>query len=655
MPARNSARPFGAALLAMALLLGVWLAHVTPVHAQSPLPAQAGPPANGSPISDPPASDPPGRVGRVARIVGAVSFRTGEQSDWQPATPNYPVTSGQAYWTEPGARAEFEIAATRLVLDQGSELVIDALDDRSFTARLAQGNVAFVLRRMAAGDTVTLHTPRGTVTIADPGRYVVQTGDTGRPGLVTVIEGAAQVAGPGLALTVGPGQTATISGQESLQGSIGPQASDPFITANAMPVRPTVIGPAAPPEQVQEMTGGAALAEAGQWDSVADYGRVWYPPVASNWVPYREGHWAYVLPWGWTWIDDAPWGFAPFHYGRWLQIGPRWAWSPGWTPGWAPWWGGGHYYRPVYAPALVAFVGFGAGAALGARFGSPVGWVPLGPREHYRPAFRASAGYAERINLGHGPDMTNTQYLNRHGTTVVPASAMINSRPVARNTRLVSPQAMAAAQPLAHPPSRPSQTNAGLSAPAGRGPGLAPGPMVAMPRPQAPGPVVNPRALPTAPMPVPIARPVAQGAFAPRGPSPDIARPPIPQAVAPSPAAPSPPARSPAGQPRVAQSPVQSPAAPSPAASSGPRPMPQIVVPQRQAQAPLPQIPQSARPTVMAAPPQALRWAPPTPTPHVAAPMQAPQRMAPPNPAPQMSHSARPASPRACPPGQRSC
>ncbi|MBC7635106.1 MAG: hypothetical protein H7251_05830, partial [Acetobacteraceae bacterium] len=526
MPARNAVRPFGAGLLAMAMLLGAWPAHVTPVHAQSPLPAQAqaGPPAGdlpavGPPASDPPASDPPGRVGRVARIVGAVSFRTGEQSDWQPTTANYPVTSGQAYWTEPGAQAEFEVAGTRLVLDQGSELVIDALDDRSITARLAQGNVALVLRRMAAGDTVTLHTPRGTVTIADPGRYVLQTGDTGRPGLVTVIEGAAQVAGPGLALTIGSGQTATISGQESLQGSIGPQASDPFIIANAMPLRPAVIGPATPPEQVQEMTGGAALAEAGQWDSVAEYGRVWYPPVASNWVPYREGHWAHVLPWGWTWIDDAPWGFAPFHYGRWLQIGPRWAWAPGWerAEGWAPGWGEGHRHRPVYAPALVAFVGFGAGAALGARFGSPVGWVPLGPREHYRPAFRASPGYAERINLGHGPDMNNTQYLNRHGTTVVPASAMINSRPVARNTRLVSPQTMAAAQPLVQPPSRPSQANAGLSAPAGRGLGFALGPMVATPRPQAPGLAVNSRALPTAPMPVPIARPVAQGAFAPRG------------------------------------------------------------------------------------------------------------------------------------------
>ena len=68
--------------------------------------------------------------------------------------------------------------------------------------------------------------------------------------------------------------------------------------------------------------------------------------VPSGWAPYRTGHWSYVQPWGWTWIDEQPWGFAPYHYGRWAKRNNRWFWVPPQRD-----------VRPVYAPALVAFVG----------------------------------------------------------------------------------------------------------------------------------------------------------------------------------------------------------------------------------------------------------------------------------------------------------
>ena len=73
---------------------------------------------------------------------------------------------------------------------------------------------------------------------------------------------------------------------------------------------------------------------------------VWVPRVAVGWAPYRDGHWAWISPWGWTWIDDAPWGYAPFHYGRWVNFGGNWGWVPGPIA-----------VRPVYAPALVVFIG----------------------------------------------------------------------------------------------------------------------------------------------------------------------------------------------------------------------------------------------------------------------------------------------------------
>jgi hypothetical protein len=117
-----------------------------------------------------------------------------------------------------------------------------------------------------------------------------------------------------------------------------------------------------------------------------DYGMVWVPAsLPAGWAPYRFGRWAWVQPWGWTWIDDAPWGFAPFHYGRWALFRGVWVWVPGSIA-----------YRPVYAPALVVFVGAGPGGAL---LNGRTRWFPLGPEEAYVPLYRASPAYVQRLNI----------------------------------------------------------------------------------------------------------------------------------------------------------------------------------------------------------------------------------------------------------------
>ena len=110
--------------------------------------------------------------------------------------------------------------------------------------------------------------------------------------------------------------------------------------------------------------------------------------------------WVWVRPWGWTWVDEAPWGFAPFHYGRWVHWGGRWGW-----------WPGAYVARPVFAPALVAWVGssnWGVSVNVG---GPAIGWVPLAPREVYVPWYRTTPRYVDRVNRhppppGHrpGPD-----------------------------------------------------------------------------------------------------------------------------------------------------------------------------------------------------------------------------------------------------------
>jgi hypothetical protein len=124
------------------------------------------------------------------------------------------------------------------------------------------------------------------------------------------------------------------------------------------------------------------------WNETSEYGPVWIPSsLPAGWAPYKFGRWAWVQPWGWTWIDDQPWGFAPFHYGRWAISRGVWVWVPG-----------SILHRPVYAPALVAFVGAGNGGAM--RNGN-FRWFPLGPREAYVPPYRASREYIRKVNIRH--------------------------------------------------------------------------------------------------------------------------------------------------------------------------------------------------------------------------------------------------------------
>jgi hypothetical protein len=135
-----------------------------------------------------------------------------------------------------------------------------------------------------------------------------------------------------------------------------------------------------------------------------------------GWSPYHYGHWAWVSPWGWTWVDDAPWGFAPFHYGRWVFVGGYWGWVPGPIA-----------IRPVYAPALVAFVGgrhFSLAIGIGGGVG--VGWFPLGPREVYVPSYRVSPAYVQNVNTS-STTVNNTYVTNVYNNQMNIRNTNINN------------------------------------------------------------------------------------------------------------------------------------------------------------------------------------------------------------------------------------
>jgi hypothetical protein len=469
--------------VALAALLGNTMPPLAPAaRAQPPQPAQAPPDRN--------PGDPPERVGRIAELSGPVSWRTGGDTRWSAASLNYPVSSGDAFWTEPAAVTAIELSACRIVLAGATEFDVTALGASGLHAVAAQGEAYLHLRDLAPGEVWSVQTPRGLIRLLGPGRYAIVAGTTAQPTVLTVLDGIADIQGPGLSLQVNANQTATIVGTESFLGSIGALRRDAFLDATLAAERPPQRLPAAIPQQVAVMPGGAELIESGSWSAAPEYGQVWYPPVSAGWVPYRHGHWAFVAPWGWTWVDDAAWGFAPFHYGRWLQLDGRWAWTPGEAVVAGP---------PVYAPALVAFVGIGAGVALGAALAAgSIGWVPLGPHEVYHPWYHASDAYVRQVNISHvtniqtinTTNLTVNDFVNRGAATQVPAAAMTGSRPIQAEARPLAPQEFAAARPvLGQQPLSPTAATAGVTPAVARQMNLSPEGMGA--HPGAPGPVVS--------------------------------------------------------------------------------------------------------------------------------------------------------------------
>lgn len=635
---RTQNNPFR--LTATIAVAGLLLAQILPRQALAqpapPPPAPSGVPANLQ------TGDPPARVGRLARITGTVSFHTQDETQWGPATLNYPVAAGDALWTQPSAQAEIEVSASRIVMAPTTELDVATLTDTAFQATLPQGEVYLNIQPAAPNETYAVQTPRGLVTLASPGRYAVNAGDTQNPSQITVVQGSAHVSGPGVELDVAANQTANISGTDTFQSAVGPAQPDAFLTAMLAQEQPPPQQGVAPPASVAAMPGGEDLSAYGTWTDTPDYGEVWYPQVASDWVPYREGYWAYVAPWGWTWVDSDPWGFAPFHYGRWAYVGSRWGWIPG-----------GEVGVPVYAPALVTFigvaaVGVGIGAALG---GGRIGWVPLGPREPFHPWYHASDRYLQDVNRGHvtnftamNRNVTINSFANRNAVTVVPASALSGSRPVRGLAQRIDPAQLAQARPvIGAQPLRPAATTVGVTPAVARQLNLAP----ASNRAVAPGPAIHARpafagATTQHPAALPLRNPAAPATPA-AGTHPFAATPAL-RAPAPGKAGPPPIHREP-----TLVGPGAAPHVTAPAVvAHPPAPAPHTLQPVHPALTPPPQFHAPAPPVVAHTPAPASVHAPPATAPQFHAPPAPAVVHAPPRPEPQF-HAPPPAQPHPAP------
>ena len=400
--------------------------------------------------------DPPGRVARLNYIQGSISFQPGGESDWVQANPNRPLTTGDNLWADRNSRGELHIGSSSIRVGSETGITFLNLDDRTVQIQLAQGSLNVHVRRLEGGDAYEIDTPNLAFTLQRPGEYRVDVDPNGNATTVTVREGEGDATGGGSEYHMDSGDQATFTGTDTLTFDAG-QAGRYDDFDNWCRSRDDREEHAQSARYVsRDVIGYDDLDDNGEWRNVPDYGYVWYPTrVAAGWAPYRFGHWVWVAPWGWTWVEDEPWGFAPFHYGRWAEVGGGWCWVPGPV-----------VVRPVYAPALVVFVGgprFGASLSFGV--GGGVAWFPLGPREVYVPPYRTSERYVQNVNVTNTTvnvtnvtnvynnvtinKVNNVTYMHQNNVNAVTAvshDTFVNARPVAASTVRVNPEQMRKAE-----------------------------------------------------------------------------------------------------------------------------------------------------------------------------------------------------------------
>jgi hypothetical protein len=384
---------------------------------------------------------PPARVGRVGFVDGEVSFYADRNDGWQRARVNFPVTSRNSIWTNGVGRAEIRVGASAFRISDESILDVVRLDDARSDLFLQRGSLNVRLRSYRGDeeyrDNVRIETSEGVVQLQMNGRYRIDSSAQRDETRVAVFAGQARFESGTGTLSVAAGRTLIVRGGAAPAFNFevaGETVFDRWAESRDQRWDETHQRVARDERVSPYMTGYEDLDAYGDWVEDREYGRVWAPRVvATGWVPYRYGSWAYVRPWGWTWVDDAAWGFAPFHYGRWVYRHTRWYW-----------WPGRYVLRPVYAPALVAWHGRG-NWSVSLSVGTPVGWFPLAPREHYVPAYSNNVTYIRNINNINVTNVTNNitvinppaHFQNQNtGATTVNGRVVVNGEPVWRTASI---------------------------------------------------------------------------------------------------------------------------------------------------------------------------------------------------------------------------
>ena len=365
--------------------------------------------------------DPPSRVARLAYAQGSVSFQPAGTDDWVTAGLNRPATTGDKLWSDRDGRVELQLDGSMIRLSNNTGISFLNLSNTVTQIQLSAGTVLVRVRRLDDNETYEIDTPNLAFSVLRPGLYKISVNEAGDSTAIRIRTGAGEVTGGGAAYSVHANDYATFSGFDRLSANSENYGNEEDQFDNWAATRDRRSEHSNSARYVSaDVVGYEDLDDHGSWRQTPDNGNVWFPRTSvPDWAPYHYGHWDYIEPWGYTWVDDEPWGFAPFHYGRWVSYQGSWGWVPA-----PPRSEGVAYVRPVYAPALVAWVGgphFAIGVGVGGgqnESGESVGWFPLAPREVYVPSYRVSRNYVNNVNVSN-TTVNSTVVNNYYNNTVV--------------------------------------------------------------------------------------------------------------------------------------------------------------------------------------------------------------------------------------------
>ena len=421
--------------------------------------------------------DPPSRVARLAYAKGSVSFQPAGTDDWVTAGLNRPVTTGDKLWSDNDGRTELQLNGSLVRLSSNTGFSFLNLSDHVTQIQLTSGTLLVQVRRLDENETYEIDTPNLAFSVLRPGVYKIIVNEAGDSTAIKIRSGEGEVTGGGAAYTVHANEYDTFNGTDQLSANSESYADDEDQFDSWAANRDRHWENSNSARYVSaDVVGYEDLDDHGSWRQTPDNGNVWFPRTSvPGWAPYHYGHWDYIEPWGYTWVDNEPWGFAPFHYGRWVSYEGSWGWVP--APARVE---GVVYVRPVYAPALVAWVGgphFAIGIGVGGGGYAPgesVGWFPLGPREVYVPSYRVSRNYVNNVNVSNttvnttvvnnyynntfvnnNVNVTNVKYVNQNVPGAVAATtpqAFTSAQPVAKNAVKVDQREVASAPVRAFTP-----------------------------------------------------------------------------------------------------------------------------------------------------------------------------------------------------------
>jgi hypothetical protein len=367
-----------------------------------------------------PTSDlPPTGAGTASQPPPNQSSDSGSQNtDWNQAGTNTPVTVGDQIYVPQGAKAGIALSGRRYVrLDSGASLDVLSMSPNRTQLALRDGAATFDVGDFHAGDLYEVATPCGAIDFKQPGLYQIGFNSDGSV-VLTVLNGEAQVVSMGGSGTVTRGQVITLpvgGGAQADQAEIAPTVAGGIVNDyysyrygssydgryadyNTYLTDPYYYDPYQHTASCQyvpdedNIAGLEDLNQYGQWQSSSGYGNCWFPQVSAGWTPYQAGAWVNDGPLGMSWVATEPWGWAPYHYGRWAYVENRWGWIPGEAVS-----------SPYYSPALVAFVSLPGINA--------VGWVPLGPGDPWVSRYYGAGFTPSYVGSDRGIDITTSHNL----------------------------------------------------------------------------------------------------------------------------------------------------------------------------------------------------------------------------------------------------